>query len=81
MNPEIEGETLKAIQEVVRTVYGQNDKAEEVSEPRGIVTEISDECLELMNEPEKSQAIPACKVVASLIGTTRTSSTLLSFRR
>ena len=71
MNPEIEAEALKTTQVLIRTIYGSKETSEDTSETlSGLAKEICDECLELMKEPEKSQAIPASKVMASLIGTT-----------
>lgn len=35
-----------------------------------LIDEIIQECLDLMEEPEKTQAIPATKVMGALIGTT-----------
>ena len=45
-----------------------------------LVDEITQECLELMKEPEKTQAIPAAKVMGTLIGTTSKSQTCVSAR-
>ena len=71
MNPEIEAEALNTTQILIRTIYGPKESSEDTSETlSGLAKEICDECLELMKEPEKSQAIPASKVMASLIGTT-----------
>ncbi|KAL5536863.1 hypothetical protein ACEPAF_686 [Sanghuangporus sanghuang] len=70
VNPETEGEALKATQALIQTIYSDSDEEASAGEPQGIITEISKECLELMNEPEKSQAVPASKVMASFIGTT-----------
>ncbi|KAL5531709.1 hypothetical protein ACEPAG_4586 [Sanghuangporus baumii] len=68
VNPETEGEALKATQILIQTIYSGPDEETAAGELQGLITEISTECLELMNEPEKSQAVPASKVMASLIG-------------
>ncbi|KAI5124282.1 hypothetical protein M0805_005129 [Coniferiporia weirii] len=71
VNSEVEGEALKATQVLIQTIYNSKENREETSEKlEGLVIEICDECLDLMSEPEKSQAIPASKVIAALVGTT-----------
>ena len=73
MNPEIEGKALDALRALVKSLYEvPKETADNVDEPKGLVSDILSECVELLNEPEKSQAIPASKVVASLVGATRT---------
>lgn len=37
---------------------------------KGIAEEICDECLDILREPEKSQAQPAIKMIATLTRTT-----------
>ena len=71
---------MKATQTLIQTIYSSGSDDETSSgELEGVITEISKECLELMDEPEKSQAVPASKVMASLVGTTRTSLPLVTF--
>ena len=65
MNTEIEQEALKVTRTLVSTVGDEGNGPE-----KWLVGEIGQECLELMSEPEKTQAIPATKVMCSLIGTT-----------
>lgn len=38
----------------------------------GLAKDICEECLEVLREPEKSQAKPAIKVLAAFLETTRT---------
>ncbi|KLO19073.1 ARM repeat-containing protein [Schizopora paradoxa] len=71
VNPEIEEKALASLRVLVKTLYEVPDETlSNASEPKGLVSDILSECVELLNEPEKSQAIPASKVVASLIGST-----------
>ncbi|THH09922.1 hypothetical protein EW145_g1685 [Phellinidium pouzarii] len=71
VNSEIEKEALKATQILIQTIYGASTDAQGVPEQlEGLVMDICDECLELIGEPEKNQAVPASKVIAALIGTT-----------
>ena len=65
MNNEIEQEALKVTRILVATVGDEGSAVE-----KNLVGEITQECSELMSEPEKTQAIPATKVMGSLIGTT-----------
>ncbi|KAH8111038.1 ARM repeat-containing protein [Phellopilus nigrolimitatus] len=69
VNTEIEGAALKSTQVLIQTIYGTETK-ESSDKLEGLVKEICEECLELMGEPEKSQAVPASKVIAALVGTT-----------
>ena len=69
MNPELEVQSLKTVQVLIRTLYKGLDESEG-GEIQGLVEEICKECMDLMGEPEKSQAIPASKVAAAMIGTT-----------
>ena len=58
----------------MQTIYASgSDEETTIGELEGLIAEVSKECLDLMSEPEKSQAVPATKVMASLIGTTRMS--------
>ncbi|EJD07612.1 ARM repeat-containing protein [Fomitiporia mediterranea MF3/22] len=71
VNPEIEAEALKATEVLIRTIYGFDGSSERSEDHiEGLVADICSECLGLMSEPEKSQAVPASKVIAALIGTT-----------
>lgn len=71
VNPELESQSLKTLQTLIRTLYeGIEDSKPNQDDIQGLVREICKECIDLMGEPEKSQAIPASKVAAALVGTT-----------
>lgn len=73
VNPEIETEALHTTEALIKTLYEVRTEAETSSTvSMDFLTELCEECLSLMDEPEKSQAIPASKVIAALIGTTCT---------
>ncbi len=56
----------------MKTLYeSSEDVSSSASEQKGLVFDMVSECIELLNEPEKSQAVPACKIIALLIGSTR----------
>lgn len=74
VNAEIESEALKTTQVLIQTLYDESvDVPEDLNSVRGLAKDICEECQELMAEPEKSQAVPATKMIASLLGTTRKS--------
>lgn len=71
VNPELESQSLKAVQTLIRTLYeGTADSNPNQDDIQGLGRDICKECMDLMGEPEKSQAIPASKVAAALVGTT-----------
>ncbi len=67
-DPETEEEALKAIQIVIKTIY-----ADEVTDAEivGLAKDACEECIQILKEPEKSQAKPAIKVLCAFMSTTR----------
>lgn len=61
-----EGEALKTTQALVQLIY--KDVQEDIE---GFAKEICQECIEILREPEKSQARGAIKILCALISTTR----------
>lgn len=71
VNPEIEGKALAVTKVLVSTLHEDAEDGPNGSlEMKGLTADIVAECIALMKEPEKSQAIPASKAIAALIGTT-----------
>lgn len=71
-DPETEGEALKTLQVLVKTIYaddtGATDSQQEID---GLAKEACEECIRILREPEKSQAKPAIKVICAFMSTTR----------
>lgn len=67
-DPETEGEALKTTQVLIKTIY-----ADEVSDADlgGLAKDACSECIQILKEPEKSQAKPAIKVLCAFMSTTR----------
>jgi DNA repair/transcription protein MET18/MMS19 len=65
---ETEGEALKTTQVLIKTIY-----ADEVSNADlgGLANDACAECIQILKEPEKSQAKPAIKVLCAFMSTTR----------
>ncbi len=68
-----EEKALKTFQVLIQTIYsaaeeGQDDDAT----IEGLAKDASDECMEILGEPEKSQAKHAIKVLCAFMSTTRT---------
>jgi DNA repair/transcription protein MET18/MMS19 len=65
---ETEMEALKATQVLIKTIY-----ADEVAdtELQGLAKDACEECIQILKEPEKSQANPAIKVLCAFMSTTR----------
>jgi DNA repair/transcription protein MET18/MMS19 len=61
-------EALKATQVLIQTIY-----ADEVAdaELEGLAKDACEECIQILKEPEKSQAKPAIKVLCAFMSTTR----------
>ena len=62
-------EALQAFQAVVKTIHTANSVVHQ--EPQGFAYEVCEECIHVLQEPEKSQAKPAMKVICALLETTR----------
>ena len=67
-DPETEEEALKATQTVIKTIYA--DKVAD-AEIEGLAKDACEECIQILKEPEKSQAKPAIKVLCAFMSTTR----------
>lgn len=67
IDDETQSLALKATQTLVTTIYASDDPAAPVS---GLARTITDECLKILQEPEKSQAKPATLVLSALVDTT-----------
>lgn len=66
-DPETEGEALKTTQVLIKTIY-----ADDVSDTDlgGLAKDACAECIQILKEPEKSQAKPAIKVLCAFMSTT-----------
>ncbi|KAJ7289243.1 ARM repeat-containing protein [Mycena rebaudengoi] len=62
-----EGDALKATQALVKTIYTGDEQDEEV---QGLARDACEECIQILREPEKSQAKPAIKVLCAFMATT-----------
>jgi DNA repair/transcription protein MET18/MMS19 len=65
---ETEVEALKSTQVLIKTIY-----ADEVTDTDldGLAKDACEECIQILKEPEKSQAKPAIKVLCAFMSTTR----------
>ncbi|KAN0138202.1 ARM repeat-containing protein [Lactarius tabidus] len=66
-DPETEEEALKTTQTVIKTIYA-NEVAD--AEIDGLAKDACEECIQILKEPEKSQAKPAIKVLCAFMSTT-----------
>lgn len=63
---------LEATQTLIRIIYSANDAVvAKDTVPEGLGKQVVEECLEFLEEPEKSKAKPALQVLATLVRTTR----------
>lgn len=68
----MEEEALKTMQILVHTIYAEEEQALESDEDiQGLARDACEECLQILKEPEKSQAKPATKILCAFITTTR----------
>ncbi|KAI0282989.1 ARM repeat-containing protein [Russula brevipes] len=67
-DPETEGEALKATQVLIKTIYTDEFTDANLD---GLAKEACEECIQILKEPEKSQAKPAIKVLCAFMSTTR----------
>ncbi|CCM00251.1 uncharacterized protein FIBRA_02280 [Fibroporia radiculosa] len=63
---------LHTTQVLIRTIYSADDSESpsDKEEVHGLAKEACDECIEVLREPEKSQAKPAIKVLCAFMSTT-----------
>ncbi|KAI9444495.1 ARM repeat-containing protein [Lactarius indigo] len=66
-DPETEEEALKATQVVIKTIYAGEITDAEIN---GLAKDACEECIQILKEPEKSQAKPAIKVLCAFMSTT-----------
>jgi len=70
-DPITEEEALKATQVLVKTIYSSENQEPEAGNLQGLVRDVCEECIQVLREPEKSQAKPAIKVLSAFVTTTR----------
>lgn len=59
-------------QTLVKTIYTDEEAAVEFNEDiQGLARNVCEECLQILKEPEKSQAKPATKILGAFMLTTR----------
>lgn len=60
------------MQELIKTIYSSEESSlENDDDIQGLAREACNECIQILKEPEKSQAKPAIKVLCAFISTTR----------
>jgi DNA repair/transcription protein MET18/MMS19 len=59
------------VQTLIKTIYSDSTKQDEEAEGmKGLITDICDECADMLREPDRSQSKAAIKIVCSLLQTT-----------
>jgi len=74
-DPATEQEALKTFQAMVKTIYAENvdTETEPINENiEGFAKDTCQECVDILREPEKSQAKYAIRVISAFMTTTRT---------
>jgi len=72
VDTQTEDGALATIQALVKTIYAEEEAAVESDEDiQGLARDACEECINILKEPEKSQAKPATKVLCAFISTTR----------
>ncbi|KAI0251711.1 ARM repeat-containing protein [Lactifluus subvellereus] len=66
-DPETEEEALKATQVLIKTIYTDEVTDTDID---GLAKDACEECIQILKEPEKSQAKPAIKVLCAFMSTT-----------
>lgn len=66
---ETEDGALLATQVLVKTIY--EGPAIQIDDVKGFVENVTQECLDILKQPEKSQARHAIKTICALLSTTR----------
>jgi DNA repair/transcription protein MET18/MMS19 len=72
IDPLTEEEALKTTQVLVKTIYA-GEGGESSAEIQGLARDACEECVQVLREPEKSQAKPAIKILCAFMSTTRPS--------
>ncbi|KJA28181.1 hypothetical protein HYPSUDRAFT_130307 [Hypholoma sublateritium FD-334 SS-4] len=71
VDAETEEEALKTTQVLVKTIYLDEEAAVEQNEDvQGLARDACEECINILKEPEKSQARPATKILCAFMSTT-----------
>ena len=66
------------MQILVKTIYADEEAAVESNDDiQGLARDACEECIQILKEPEKSQAKPAIKILCTFMSTTRASSSVL----
>ena len=73
VDAETEDGALLATQVLVKTIYGGQDV--QIDDIKGFAKSVTQECLDILKQPEKSQARHAIKTTCTLLSTTRKWST------
>ena len=61
----------------MKTIYAEDDASNTSNEEiQGLAKDASEECIQILKEPEKSQARAAIKILCAFMTTTRTDSSL-----
>ncbi len=77
VDAETEEAALKTAQVLVKTIYLDEEAAVEQNEDvQGLARDACEECINVLKEPEKSQARPATKILCAFMSTTRSFSML-----
>jgi DNA repair/transcription protein MET18/MMS19 len=72
VDPQAESDALNTIQVLIKTIYEENSVATTSTDNiKGLAREASEECIQILKEPEKSQARPATKILCVFMSTTR----------
>ena len=69
IDAETEDSALLATQVLVKTIYEGEDV--QVDDVKGFARGVTQECLDILKQPEKSQARHAIKTICTLLSTTR----------
>lgn len=69
VDAETEDSALLATQALVKTIYEDQDV--QIDDVKGFAKGITQECLDILKQPEKSQARHAIKTICALLPTTR----------
>lgn len=71
VDPETEEEALKTMQILVKIIYADEEAAMESNDDiQGLARDACEECIQILKEPEKSQAKPAIKILCTFMSTT-----------
>jgi len=72
VDPQTEEDALKTVQVLVKTIYTDEEAAVESNEDiHGLARDACEECLQILQEPEKTQARAATKILSAFMSTTR----------